>query len=318
MESVIRPISGIFQNGGSVHYALPHFQREYIWEQDQWKELLRDLFFLYQEHQQERSIVHFLGLMGVVPDEMSGTITKFKVVDGQQRLVTVSLILCVLKELSTKKNKNSTIAQQINMVLVNPFESGNTRFKVLPSTRRGDYATYTSLIDGHPLIGRGSRIADAYRYFHREISRRISRKEMSIEKLYEALMNHVQVVLVILNRDDEVESPYKIFESLDGKGKLLSQADLVRNYIAMTLPLGFQKQVFEEDWVKIESLLNEQNRLGKTGELTAFLRHYLAMRRQILYPEDRVYARLRDYFEQQVVHLFVAPIPTGWQQHADH
>lgn len=255
MESKICTISSVFHNGGNIHYVLPHFQREYIWDKEQWREFLRDLFSVYyQIDHADKPLIHFLGLMVLVPDaRKSGTITRLKVVDGQQRLVTVSLIICILKELSKKKTKRLKEAEKtyctekMERMLFNDLEMGNERFKVLPSMRRGDCMVYTSILDGQPIKMRDSRIADAYRYLQREITKRLSDKEIStIEKLYSALVDSFQVALVSLDKDDEIESPYKIFESLDGKGRLLSQGDLVRNYIAMTLPLSLQKQVFEE------------------------------------------------------------------------
>jgi uncharacterized protein with ParB-like and HNH nuclease domain len=319
MESSICTISSVFHNGGNIHYILPHFQREYIWDKEQWRELLRDLFFVYrQDAHPDKPLIHFLGLMVLIPDaRTSGTITRFKVVDGQQRLLTVSLIIYVLKELSKKKTRKlkgeekTHCTEKMERMLVNDLEKGFERFKVLPSTRRGDCMTYTSILDGQPTKTHDSRIIEAYRYLQREIGKRLAGKDIvDIEKLYSALINSFQVALVCLNKDDEMESPYKIFESLDGKGRLLSQGDLVRNYIAMTLPVRLQTQVFEEDWVKIEGLLHEQHKIGKVGEMTAFLRHYLAMRRHALYPEDRVYAHFRDYIEQNhsVTETFVKEI----------
>ena len=137
-------------------------------------------------------------------------------------------------------------------------------------------------------------MAAAYHYLYKELSRTISDNEMSIEKLYTALINCFQVVLISLNS----QSPYKIFESLNAKGKPLTQADLVRNYIAMKLRTDIQENIFENDWARIEELLREQETIGQVGELTAFLRHYLAMRRSSLPSEEHVYSRFRSYMEQ--------------------
>jgi uncharacterized protein with ParB-like and HNH nuclease domain len=309
MECEIATISRVFHNGGIIHYVLPHFQREYIWDKEQWRELLRDLFFVYQQepHNNGKALIHFLGLMVLVPDlRKSGTVTRYKVVDGQQRLVTISLIISILKEMSKKKTRKVKASEKtyctemMERMLINDLERGNERLKVLPNTRRGDCAAYMNILDGQLSKVKNSRIGDAYRYLQREISKRMSGKDSAeIEKLYSALVDSFQVALVFLDKDDEIESPYKIFESMDGKGRLLAQGDLVRNYIAMTLPLNLQQQVFEQDWSKIEELLQEQHKIGQVGELTAFLRHYLAMRRRMLYPEERVYARFRDYIEQK-------------------
>ena len=114
------------------------------------------------------------------------------------------------------------------------------------------------------------------------------------------LTNCFQVVFIDLNQN---ESPYKIFESLNAKGKTLSQADLVRNYIAMKLPASGQEEVFNKYWSKIEEALQEKRTVGRSrlGELTAFLRHYLTMRSGVLCAEEHVYARFRDRIEKEFV-----------------
>jgi hypothetical protein len=113
------------------------------------------------------------------------------------------------------------------------------------------------------------------------------------ERLFLILTQTFQVVFIDLNRD---ENPYQIFESLNGKGKPLSQADLVRNYIAMRLSPKAQEKVFHNHWTTVEDKLRDQRIVGRSrlGELTAFLRHYMAMRSGVLCSEEHVYARFRD------------------------
>jgi uncharacterized protein with ParB-like and HNH nuclease domain len=297
MKSQVLTMSDIFQKGGDAHYILAHFQREYVWEQEQWKELLRDLFFVYHDHAEksydpENVPVHFMGMLIVSYDSMKGRIPAYKLIDGQQRMITISLILCALRDLI--KRKDPKLFKNIDAMLVNSREEGDTYFKVIPNTRHDDCAIYTTIISGkHPKV-KSARIAKAYTYLHRELSRQITRNQMSVDHLFTVLILGFQVACI----DLEEESPYKIYESIDSKGKELSQVDEIRNYIAMMLPAALQEAVFHKDWVRIEEVLHEDKKRGKTGELTAFLRHYLAMRRMTIYPEDRVYARFRDYIEQ--------------------
>ena len=292
-------MSDIFQNGGDAHYILAHFQREYVWEQEQWKELLRDLFFAYQDHAEkgydpEKVPVHFMGMFIVSYDSIKGrTIHAYKLIDGQQRMITISLVLCALRDLI--KRKDPKLFKSIDAMLINSREEGDAYFKVIPNTRHNDCATYTAIISGKPPKVKSARIAKAYTYLHRELSRQITRNQVSVDHLFTVLMLGFQVARIDLGD----ESPYKIYESIDSKGKELSQLDAIRNYIAMMLPASVQEAVFHKDWIRIEEILHEDKKIGKTGELTAFLRHYLAMRRMIIYPEDRVYARFRDYIEQE-------------------
>src|SRR5437588_11762956 len=134
MEAANRKISDIFSSGGNIHYVLPHFQREYIWGQEQWETLINDLIAVYEDYQPEKEPEHFLGSVVVINDgTKNGTTPAFKLVYGQQRLITISLILCVMKELT--KSINPTLALKIEMMLVNFYEKDDIRFKVFPSTR---------------------------------------------------------------------------------------------------------------------------------------------------------------------------------------
>jgi len=131
-------------------------------------------------------------------------------------------------------------------------------------------------------------------YFYQELESKIKSKELEYSKTFSIIQNCFQVVFIQLERR---ENPYHIFESLNAKGKPLTQADLVRNYIAMTLSTTEQEDVFYKHWEKIENLLKEDRDVGgsRIGELTAFLRHYLAIENRNLCSEEHIYARFRDY-----------------------
>ena len=117
------------------------------------------------------------------------------------------------------------------------------------------------------------------------------------DKLFNVLMSSLQIVFINLNQN---ERPYEIFESLNSKGKPLTQADLVRNYLAMKLPAERQEVVYSELWSPIEDKLMDMRTVGRSGlgELTGFLRHYYAYQNGILINEEHVYSRFRDDSEK--------------------
>ena len=290
-------IHKVFSGGGDVHYVLPHFQREYAWGKDNWDALLNDALAIYQEYLPPKVPEHFLGSLVVIEDGMQdGMIPVFKLVDGQQRLTTISLVLCALREIV--KDSTPQLHKKIQKMLVNDTEADQVRFKLLPTAKYGDRQAYIDIIDGGHSSNTTSNIPKAYDYLYRELSHKITSGEIEQTKFFEALVSSFQLVFINLNKD---ESPYKIFESLNAKGKPLSQADLVRNYLAMRLPGSKQEAVFNKSWSKIEDLLQEKRVVGRSrlGELTAFLRHYLAMRSGVLCNEEHIYARFRDRMEQE-------------------
>lgn len=290
-------ISKVFNSGGDIHYILPHFQRQYSWEKNNWETIFNDAFAIYNEYQPEKEPEHFLGSLVVISDgTLNGVIPTFKVVDGQQRLTTISLLFCALRDLI--QENYPVLAKKIQKMLVNGDEEGSVHFKLLPTTKYSDRESYKKIILGEPATATESNILGAYAYFYKEIKRKIDNHEINPEQFFIVLSSCFQVVFIELSTD---ESPYKIFESLNAKGKNLSQADLVRNYIAMKLPTSQQAKIFTEQWEKIEKLLQEKRIVGKSriGELTAFIRDYLAMRSRVLCSEEHIYARFRDRIEKE-------------------
>lgn len=293
-------ISKVFSAGGDIHYVLPHFQREYTWEKENWRTLLADALAVCDEvpaspvdGRTVSEVEHFLGSIVVIHDGMrSGTISAFKLVDGQQRLTTVALLLKAISRYAA--SSLPALAKRLEKLLVNADETGDLYYKILPTIKNGDRATYCALLGEAPLPGNRSRIADAFAFFEAELRTRFA-EGLDPERLAAVVTNLFQVVFVEL---DERESPYRIFESLNAKGKPLTQADLVRNYVAMKLPARDQERVFQTHWREVEALLQENRFVSRLPELTAFLRHYLAMQTGVLCDEGHVYARFRDRAER--------------------
>ena len=285
-------ISKVFSAGGNIHYVLPHFQREYRWERKNWDTLLEDAFQVYGSFDENSQQIpeHFLGALVVLPDGNIGLdVAVHKLVDGQQRLTTISLLLCAFANLVAPSHPKYATA--INSYLFNLQEEGSARFKLLPTLKNNDRAAYQAVLKNQPIPLNQSRIPDAYDYFYKLLKDRMARNELDAERFFKVLTQGMQVVCIRLNAN---ENAYQIFESLNNKAEPLKQSDLVRNYIAMRLSSSRQEDVYHEHWAPIEQLLDDNKLVGRIGELTAFLRHYDAMRTGALPSEKHVYARFRD------------------------
>lgn len=300
-------IAKVFSSGGDVHYILPYFQREYAWDKINWQTLLNDVLGLYEIYQDTKPPEHFMGSLVVInAGAQNGTVPVFKLVDGQQRLTTISIALSALSSLikNSPKEGHSKLYNKIRRMVTNPEEDGLLYYKLLPTKKYGDQTAYIAVIrEENPLPQTESRIPLAYQFFREQFASRLNMDGakadgLDPDRLYLVLANALQVVFIDLNQE---ERPYEIFESLNAKGKPLTQADLVRNYIAMKLPESRQPEVFDKYWSKIEDLLQEKRLVGRSylGELTAFIRHYLALRSGVLCNEEHVYARFRDRIEAE-------------------
>jgi len=301
MEASPRSILKVFSSGGDICYALPAFQREYSWDKKQWDALLNDAFAIYDEYDpdDDNPPEHFLGSLVVINEgEHNSDIETYKLVDGQQRLTTISLMCCALRNLAESKHKK--LAQKYNKLLVNSNEDpdNDAFYKLIPTNKYGDKLAYQSIINNQSINPKlESSIPIAFRYIYEKVNEKLESGDIFPDNFYNIIVKCFQVVYIDLNKN---ESPYKIFESLNAKGKDLSQADLVRNYIAMRLPIKQQDRIFNKNWAKIEGLLQEKRTVGRSriGELTAFVRHYLAAKSKNLCAEEHIYARFRDRCER--------------------
>ncbi len=306
MEAHTHAIARVFSDGGYIQYILPHFQREYTWETKDWQTLLDDAYTIYDEYDYQEDDSdrnrpeHFMGSLVRIGNGARNGITTFTLVDGQQRLTTVSLLLCAL--CSIVRENNPALARGISRMLINPDEINMSKYKLLPTTKHGDQVTYIEIVDavtaktgldGFQTQQTDSNILPAYQYLHDQLSAKVADGTIEAAKFFATLMRCFGVVTIDLKLE---EQPYKIFESLNAKGKALTPADLVRNFVAMTLPDTMQNEVFEKHWSVIDNLLREKEAVGssRVGELTGFLRHYLAACTETLYSVDYVYERFRD------------------------
>lgn len=291
-------IARVFSNGGNIIYFLPHFQREYAWDKENWKTLLEDVYNICAPTTTQQKTDHFLGSLVVINDgNRDGIIPAFKLVDGQQRLTTISLMLNALHDLI--KDDHPNIATNIRPLLINQHATGPSYFKIWPTKKYDDRDSYTALVNGGSMPDNTeSKIPEAYSFFHKELGYKLKKQELDPAQLFIAITNQLYVVFIDL---DNRERPYEIFESLNAKGKPLTQPDLVRNYIAMRLPETQQEAVFDQYWSKIEEILREERSVGRSrlGELTGFLRHYLAMQTGTLPSQNSVYVRFRDRMEKE-------------------
>ncbi|HWX17727.1 MAG TPA: DUF262 domain-containing protein [Chthoniobacterales bacterium] len=306
-------IADVFKSGGDIQFVLPHFQREYSWEKEHWKALLDDACEIFEEGDgvTERlvKLEHFLGSLVVIPDGFAaGVVPIFKLVDGQQRLTSISILL---KSLSLFLGGEDPFRRRIQRFLLND-EQGELAFKLLPTKKHGDRDAFTRIIsDGEFVDANRSRICEAFAFFQDELQKRVQ-SGIRPEGLLTVLTTSFKVVFINLETS---ESPYRIFESLNAKGKPLTQADLIRNYVAMRLPAADQERLFDDYWSRTEELLQESRQVGRIGELTAFFRHYLSMVSGAVVNENHVYSRFRDRGEREFTDTpsFEAEIKRLWQ-----
>ena len=134
MKANNHPMSKVL-GGEDLQYILPIFQREYAWEQEEWQTLWDDILEIYGANNGYDS-EHFLGSLVVIEEDSKTTLFHtYTLVDGQQRLTSISLLLCALRDLLENGDR---LKRKINRYLLNDDVSDDLRFKILPTVKYDD------------------------------------------------------------------------------------------------------------------------------------------------------------------------------------
>lgn len=234
---------------GQQHYMVPLFQRPYTWDKDQWSTLWNDLLETMDTDGDSR---HFLG--SVVTKSLPATaesVTPFLLIDGQQRLTTLTILLAALRD--AVKESLPKLAKRIHEhYLTNEYASGLMQYKILPTQL--DRPDYFAVIDGTPGNQAG-KIPSAYSYFRGQLDKPGSDGEpLDINRLSTIVINGLEIVSITLS---ETDNEYSIFESLNAKGTPLTQADLLRNYFFMRIPNDRHGKLYPEVWVPMQDRIND-------------------------------------------------------------
>ncbi|MBS1640193.1 MAG: DUF262 domain-containing protein [Bacteroidetes bacterium] len=258
---------------GTKQYVIPLFQRTYSWTSKEWDVLWKDLVELCE---METPRTHFIGSIVNMPTvSVPEGVAKYLLIDGQQRLTTVFILLALLRNKATEK-ENNDFAKEINdLLLVNPFKKENDFYKLMPT--QVDRVSYQNLINSVPNKTE-NQITRAHTFFEKKLKQ----VELEPEKLKTIITSYFSVVSIVLDADD---NPYLVFESLNAKGRALTQADLIRNYFFMRIHVDNQEKVYNDYWLPMQTALGES--------LTEFIRHFL-MRNGNIIKQGDVYYALKD------------------------
>lgn len=268
---------------GNKQFLIPVYQRFYSWDIDQCKRLWNDIV----EMQRKGKVGHFVGsIVNIAEQAMPTGVQKYMIIDGQQRMTTLTLLLLALRDYAIKNPSDTTInARRIdNMLLKNEYESDDERYKLLLTETDRDILI--SLVEKKPIAeGTRSRLIENYSFF----ASKLADKEIQPAEVYESI-GKLQIVNITLDR--AVDDAQAIFESLNSTGKELSASDLIRNYVLMGLEPSEQTYVYEHLWRPMEQLFIYET---QGTVMDAFFRHYLTMKLSRIPKKGRVYEEFKLY-----------------------
>lgn len=270
----------MYMDGSQKRFVVPVYQRNYEWKKENCEQLFNDLIDVARTGRRS----HFFGSL-VSSYHPNGRYIEYLVIDGQQRLTTVSLLLLAmynLLEQGKAVSQTSYLAQSIlENYLIDKFQPKEKRIKLKPV--KDDRAAFDRLFDVPEEHLRQSNLTANYDYFYN----RIQKEEITIDELYDALFA-LEVINIELTSED---NPQRIFESLNSTGVALSEGDKIRNFILMGLSAKQQEEYYEKYWNRIE-ILTEYN-------VSVFVRDYLSIKQQLIPAMDKVYTTFKAYVQEK-------------------
>ena len=239
--------------------------------------------------------VHFLGpLVCTLPPRLPGNSSAFQLIDGQQRVTTLTILLAAIRDVARSRSLNDFAEEVTENYLLFKRKQGSERYKVLP--RLGDREVLMAMIEGHDMTPFAtSRVFEAWKYFHRHVqhfSRKDTQKQLT--RLLEVITTRLNLVAVLIDG----ENPYEIFESLNSTGLPLKESDLIRNFVFMELPLARQQEFNDQHWKAFEEMFDSTDTEAAI-EMTPFYRDYL-MRTGKYSKEDATFVDFKNAHENDV------------------
>jgi len=270
-----------YMEGSSKRFIIPVYQRNYDWQIEQCKQLYDDLVKLNRSGAKS----HFFGSIVATQDNTTG-MQEYLIIDGQQRLTTVSLLLLATYNLLQSGTITATKAKLQDKILdeylIDKYEPDDTKMKLKPI--KDDSAAFGNLLADTADHIRASNITINYNYFYN----RIQQNELNADEIFDAFCK-LQIINIFLGSED---NPQLIFESLNSTGMDLSEGDKIRNYILMGItPTKTQEKYYENYWNKIEKCTN--------FDVSSFIRDYLSIKLQSTPTMKKVYVVFKRFMEQQ-------------------
>lgn len=307
MQATPRKLLDLF--GNTLRYVVPIFQRHYVWTRDdQWEPLWENIIEkLTVRLKKEQATPHFLGalILDAVRSQSTKEVTRFLVIDGQQRITTTQILLAALRD-HAKEKQFDTLAVALTRYLLNPdpelMENNEIEiYKVWPTQfnrkvfcdilNAGSFQKVNQL---YPLVRKPrkrkyeprNQLVEAYVYFSERI-RHVSTTlgsdypvENILLDIFGVLKEDFAVVEIILDEHDDSQ---EIFNSLNALAKPLSQSDLLRSFIFMRAEKEKKDRdrLYEVYWKRFEDTFwDQQIRRGNiwSSQLDVLTRIFLSSR----------------------------------------
>ncbi|MEI7452512.1 MAG: DUF262 and DUF1524 domain-containing protein [Candidatus Falkowbacteria bacterium] len=265
-------------------FVIPIYQRTYSWGISHCHQLWEDILKVIRND----ISAHFIGSIVYVSDGLYtvAETPSYLVIDGQQRLTTLSLLFLAMKKVLSTKNDFTVNERQIStQFLINEFAPENKKNKLCLT--QSDKVVFEKILNNQRLDegDTKSKVWQNYDFFLEQINK----SNINIDDLYGGIRRLI-IVNIILDRNND--NPQLIFESLNSTGLDLSQSDLIRNYILMGLESDLQNQIYNSYWLPMEKIFKQSQNEKK---FDYFMRAYLTLKMKAIPKLEEVYATFKQY-----------------------
>lgn len=276
MKGDAQPLIKFF-DGSDKRFIIPLYQRNYDWKEENCEQLFNDLLNLHESNRKS----HFFG--SIVSSIQPGTEDRY-IIDGQQRITTVSLLLIAIvnvkKEGLIEAADSKLVEKIFKRYLVDEYQEDERKVKLKPIKK--DMEAFDALLyKSREQYIKESNVTRNYDFFYD----RVIRSGLTIDELFETIKK-LEVINIRLDADDD---PQLIFESLNSTGLDLSEADKIRNYLLMSLSPTEQDNLYNRFWNPIEVFTKY--------DPSSFVRDYLTMKQGKIGRIDKIYFIFKEYAE---------------------
>ncbi len=274
---------------GEVQFAIPVYQRNYDWTLFQCKQLLQDII---ETGKNDKTNAHFIGSIVYVHDDVytASGLTELTIIDGQQRLTTITLIYIALYRLAKVLDNQMMVNRIQKTYLINEFAPEEEKLKLKPTENNKEALRHILNSTGEEEFKGYSKIVENFEYFRSAIN------ADNFEVVQRGLS---KLIFVDIALDRQKDNPQRIFESLNSTGLELSQADLIRNYILMGLSRTNQDRIYKNFWEIIEKNAKDET-LNKT-RISEFIRDYLTLKNKEIPNKGDVYTKFKEKYPTSTI-----------------
>lgn len=268
------PVSQLFDIEAGVVYAIPRYQREYTWNKTQWETLFDDV--------QENNPGYFLGSI-ICINQTTDTLAvqRLEVVDGQQRLTTLSLLFAALYQslkLHEKDLDDEQRAELTNLKRKLVLRRVEDQIRVIPQIQNNNQNDYRAILSDvgvtstfdTPAYAGNRKVFRAFRYFQSRIEELVNGNEDRLALIMAFLDKVSQASLVKIEVASHADA-YTLFESLNNRGMPLTAIDLIKNKLLARLETTEPGKVdhYFDVWNKLLGYLGDDYSIQER-----FFRHY--------------------------------------------